>query len=122
MCKIFIGADPALYETSTRSMRLHGVVTSIRLENLYWQVLGEIGRRDGMTVNQLITRLYDEIIESRGEIVNFTSFLRVCGLRYLALQVSGGIPSDTSIPIRSLDADTVLAHERAAREAPPTAA
>ena len=39
-----------------------------------------------------------------------------------ALQVSGGIPSDTSIPIRSLDADTVLAHERAAREAPPTAA
>ncbi len=75
-----------------------------------------------MTLNQLITKLYDEIIESRGEIVNFTSFLRVCGLRYLSLQVSGGIPSDTSISIRSLDADAVLAHERAAHEAPATAA
>src|SRR6267378_2453509 len=26
MCKIFISADPALYDTSTRSVRLHGVV------------------------------------------------------------------------------------------------
>lgn len=114
MCKIFIGADPALYATSTRSLRLHGVVTSIRLEELYWQVLAEIGRRDGMTVNQLITRLYDEIIEARGAIDNFTSFLRVCCLRYQSLQVSGGIPVDPRVPIRSLDADAVLAHERAA--------
>lgn len=114
MCKIFIGADPALYETSTRSLRLHGVVTSIRLEALYWQVLAEIGRRDGMSVNQLITKLYDEIIEARGEIDNFTSFLRVCCLRYQSLQVSGSIPADTSVPIRSLDADAVLAQERAA--------
>ncbi|WP_315838444.1 ribbon-helix-helix domain-containing protein [Bradyrhizobium prioriisuperbiae] len=122
MCKIFIGADPALYETSTRSIRLHGVVTSIRLETHYWQVLSEIGRRDGMNLTQLITRLYDEIIEARGEIVNFTSFLRVCCLRYMSLQVSGGIPSDTSVSIRSLDADAVLAHERATLAAPPTAA
>jgi predicted DNA-binding ribbon-helix-helix protein len=112
MCKIFIGADPALYETSTRSMRLHGVVTSIRLETIFWNVLGEIGRRDGMSLSQLITRLYDEIIESRGEVENFTSFLRVCCVRYLSLQVTGGIPTDVSVTIRSLDADDVLARER----------
>ena len=47
MCKVFVCADPTLYDTSTRSLRLHGVVTSIRLENHFWYVLGEIGQRDG---------------------------------------------------------------------------
>jgi predicted DNA-binding ribbon-helix-helix protein len=116
MCKIFIGADPVLYDTSSRSSRLHGVVTSIRLENHFWHVLGEIGRRDGMNVNQLITKLYDEIIEACGEVPNFTSFLRVCCVRYLSLQILGGIPNDVSVPIWSLDADAVLARERAAFE------
>jgi predicted DNA-binding ribbon-helix-helix protein len=118
MCKIFVRADPVLYDTSTRSLRLHGVVTSIRLENLFWRVLGEIGRRDGMSVNQLITKLYDEIIEARGEVRNLTSFLRVCCLRYLSLQIIGGIPGDVSVPIWSLDANAVLAQERSAFEAP----
>ncbi len=118
MCKIFIGADPAYYDICTRSLRLHGVVTSIRLENLFWRVLGEIGRRDGMSVNQLITKLYDEIIEARGEVQNFASFLRVCCLRYLSLQILNAIPDDFSVPIRSLDANAVLARERAAFEPP----
>ena len=50
VCEIFISADPDSYASRTRSVRLHGVVTSIRLENLYWDVLVEIGARDGMTV------------------------------------------------------------------------
>jgi predicted DNA-binding ribbon-helix-helix protein len=116
MCKIFVGADPALYETSTRSMRLHGVVTSIRLEVIFWNILGEIGRRDGMSLSQLITKLYDEIIEARGEVENFTSFLRVCCARYLSLQLLGGIPEDVSVTIRSLDANDVLALERTAHQ------
>lgn len=113
MCKIFISADPALYETSTRSVRLHGVVTSIRLEALFWSVLAEIGRRDDMSLSQLITRLYDEITEARGEVENFASFLRVCCLRYQSLQISGAIPGDVTVPIRSLDANAVLAREQA---------
>jgi predicted DNA-binding ribbon-helix-helix protein len=116
MCKIFISADPALYETATRSIRLHGVVTSIRLETLFWNVLTEIGRRDDMSLSQLITKLYDEITEARGEVENFASFLRVCCLRYLSLQLSGGIPGDVSVPIRSLDANSVLARERASHK------
>jgi predicted DNA-binding ribbon-helix-helix protein len=111
MCKIFISADPMLYEGRTRSLRLHGLVTSIRLENLFWQVLAEIGERDGMTVNQLITKLYDEIVEAHGEVDNFASFLRVCCLRYQSLQLSGAIPRELGVPIRSLDADAVLARE-----------
>ncbi|WP_418319966.1 ribbon-helix-helix domain-containing protein [Piscinibacter sakaiensis] len=108
MCKIFISADPASYESRTRSVRLHGVVTSIRLENLHWAVLDEIACRDGMTVAQLIETLYDELVVDRGAVGNFSSFLRVCALRYERLIAEGRIPRDASVPIRSLDADRVL--------------
>ena len=110
MCEIFISADPASYESRTRSVRLHGVVTSIRLEHLYWEVLEEIARRDAMSVVHLIEKLYDELVAARGGVGNFTSFLRVSALRYEALVAQGRIPADTRIPIRSLDASTVL-HE-----------
>jgi predicted DNA-binding ribbon-helix-helix protein len=111
MCEIFIRANPQSYECQARSLRLHGVATSIRLENLFWEVLDELAQRDGMTVNQLITRLHDELTAHRGgEAVagNFSSFLRVCCLRYLMLQGEGRIPADKGIPIRSLDARAVL--------------
>ena len=112
MCKIFISADPELYRCRSRSLRLSGVATSIRLENQFWQVLEEIGRRDGLSISQLITRLYVELADSGGDCTNFSSFLRVSCLRYLALQLSGRIPADIEIPIRSLDADWVLAGEK----------
>ena len=112
MCQVFINADPHLYDCRARSVRLHGVATSIRLENLFWNVLDDIARRDAMSVPQLCTKLYDELIEARGGVDNFASFLRVSCGRYLALQLSGGIPQNTSIPIASLNAQRVLATER----------
>ncbi len=118
MCKIFISADPASYASRTRSVRLHGVVTSVRLENLHWAVLEEIAGRDGMSVGQLITRLYDELMAERGAVGNFSSFLRVCALRYEHLIAEGLIPRDESVPIRTLDADRVLDGLRRARPAP----
>lgn len=108
MCEIFVKADPALYDSRSHSIRLHGAVTSIRLENLYWQVLQEIATRDGMTANQLITKLYNEIVEYRGEIDNFSSFLRVCCLRYLSLMAEGRISSDKRQPIAGVRAPGML--------------
>ncbi|HEY2978739.1 MAG TPA: aryl-sulfate sulfotransferase, partial [Burkholderiaceae bacterium] len=52
---------------------------------------------------------YDELVADRGAVGNFSSFLRVCALRYENLIAQGLIPRDASIPIRSLDADRVLA-------------
>lgn len=121
MCRIFVGAEPAQYESRTRSVRLHGVVTSIRLENLHWAVLEEIARRDGLTVAQLIATLYDELVAERGAVGNFSSFLRVCALRYENLIAQGLIPRDASVPIRSLDAERVLAASAGARPPPPDA-
>lgn len=108
MCQIFVRANPQSYEATTRSIRLHGVVTSVRLENLFWDTLEELGARDGMGVPQLLSKLYDELLEHRGDIPNFSSFLRVCCLRYMTLQVDQRIPSDVRIPIRSLNAHAVL--------------
>ena len=118
MCQVFISADPHLYECRVRSVRLHGVATSIRLENLFWNVLADIASRDGMRVPQLCTRLYDELVQEHGKVDNFASFLRVCCGRYLALQLSGGIPQDASIPIGSLNAQRVLATERSGSAVP----
>jgi predicted DNA-binding ribbon-helix-helix protein len=102
MCEIFVKADPGMYEAKAHSLRLHGVVTSIRLEKLFWQVLQEIAERDGMNTNQLITKLYDELIVYRGEIDNFSSFLRVSCLRYLSLMVDGGISQDKNLSLAGL--------------------
>jgi predicted DNA-binding ribbon-helix-helix protein len=127
MCEIFISADPASYDSRIRSVRLHGVVTSIRLENLFWSVLEEIAARDGMGVVQLIEKLYDELVEARGAIGNFASFVRVTALRYQALMAHQRIPQDHRVPIRSLDAQAVLhalpvGWGRAAESAQPASA
>ncbi len=42
MCRIFAGQDPVSYDCETRSMRLNGQSTSIRLEQAFWQMLDEI--------------------------------------------------------------------------------
>ncbi|CAO3426820.1 ribbon-helix-helix domain-containing protein [Azospirillum doebereinerae] len=105
MCEIYVKADPILYECRSRSVRIHGVVTSIRLENLFWDVLADIAARDGMTVNQLIAKLYDEIVEARGEVPNLASFLRVSCMRYLTLVL--GKEEDSARPAARRGAEVV---------------
>ena len=85
MCRVYINADPILYESRTRSLRIHGVITTVRLENLFWDVLQEIAGRENLTTSQFAVKLYDELVALRGEVpTNFASFLRVCCLRYLS--------------------------------------
>jgi predicted DNA-binding ribbon-helix-helix protein len=87
MCGVYINADPILYESRTRSLRIHGVITTVRLENLFWDVLQEIAERESLTTSQFAVKLYDELIALRGEVpTNFASFLRVCCLRYLSMR------------------------------------
>ena len=112
MCRLFIGADPAMWETRLRSVRMRGFATSVRLENIYWRLLEEIAGRDGLSVAEILARLYDELRETQGEVENFASFLRVCCARYLMLQLAGDIPADLGRSISSLDAGSILARER----------
>jgi len=118
MCKLFINANPELWISKTHSLRIDGVVTSVRMENAFWHVLEELAERDSMNLPQMITRLYHESIDAGHDLGNFTSFLRVCALRYLELQLSGDIPKDTRVPIAALDADRILASKRSKPIAP----
>ncbi|HHB83859.1 MAG TPA: hypothetical protein ENK61_10410 [Devosia sp.] len=112
MCKLFIGADPALWQSTTRSVRIVGQVTSVRLEDFFWDVLSDIAKRDGLTLGQILTRFYNESIEEGHDLDNFASFLRVCCARFLALQLTGDIPQSPQSSIRALDAESILVRER----------
>ncbi|MDC2890804.1 ribbon-helix-helix domain-containing protein [Psychrosphaera algicola] len=74
MCRLFINADSQLWTYRTKSLRIDGVVTSIRLEEFFWDILEELSFRDQMTVNQMITKLYLESLDADHDISNFTSF------------------------------------------------
>jgi predicted DNA-binding ribbon-helix-helix protein len=83
MCEFFVKADPILYESRSRTVRIHGVLTSIRLENLVWDTLSEMANDEGCTTNALIVQFHDEILRHRGDVQNFSSFLRITCMRYL---------------------------------------
>lgn len=83
MCEYFVKADPIQYEQRSRTIRIHGVLTSIRLENMVWDILAEMAEAEGCTTNHLIVQFHDEILAHRGEVPNFASFLRVTGMRFL---------------------------------------
>ncbi len=116
MCQLFVGADPALWENETRSLRLDGMATSVRLEAFFWSVLEEIGTRDQLTVSHLLQRLYRESLDEGHDLDNFASFLRFCCGRYLALQLSGDVPADATIALRDVDASRILARENRRRD------
>ncbi len=83
MCEYFVKADPIAYEQRTRTVRVHGVLTSIRLENMAWDILAEMADAEGCTTNHLIVTFHDEILAHRGEVPNFASFLRITCMRFL---------------------------------------
>lgn len=84
MCRIFAGQDPASYESITKSIRLGGHATSIRLEARFWDILSEIAAGQNLTVPRFLTTLYDEALEIHGHVANFASLLRVSCLVYLS--------------------------------------
>lgn len=115
MCELFIKADAGQWQSRTHSLRIDGVATSIRIENAFWATLEEIGARDGMSVAQLITRLWHEAMDADHDLGNFTSFLRVCCARYHALIAAGEISADLTVPIAAHPARAILAREAARR-------
>ena len=115
MCQLFIDADPELWASHTRSFRMDGMVTSVRMEDLFWRTLETISARDDLSVPQLLHRLYNESLDAEHDLGNFTSFLRVCCLRYLDLQMRGLIPIEERIQLSQLPASDILSLEMEAR-------
>lgn len=83
MCHIFAGQDPADYAFETRSVRLMGHATSVRLEARFWNVLEELSAAQNMPMSKFLSLLYEEAQEVNGEVSNFASLLRCCCLNFL---------------------------------------
>ena len=83
MCHIFAGQDPANYSFETRSVRLMGHPTSVRLEARFWVILEELAAHQGMPMARFLSQLYEEALEIHGEVGNFASLLRCCCLNFL---------------------------------------
>lgn len=84
MCNIYANTAPALYASITRSVRLNGYVTSVRLEKRFWDLLDELAREEGTTTPRFIAKLYGEVLGVRGEVTNLASLLRVICTNWLA--------------------------------------
>jgi predicted DNA-binding ribbon-helix-helix protein len=84
MCHIFASQDPSNYAYETRSVRLMGVATSVRLEAKFWSVIEDIALMQRLTMPQFLNMLYMEALDIRGEVPNFASLLRCCCLNYLS--------------------------------------
>jgi predicted DNA-binding ribbon-helix-helix protein len=76
MCRLFASQSPETYAFETRSIRLNGQSTSIRLEKIFWTILEQIAASEGMSVPRFISTLHSEVLQVWGEVANFTSHLR----------------------------------------------
>ena len=82
MCHVFAGQDPVRYEQISRSVRIGGHSTSLRLEAAFWDVLDEIAASQGISTPKFLSLLHDEALEIHGDISNFASMLRTTCLLY----------------------------------------
>lgn len=97
MCQIYSGTDPAVYENVSRSVRINGVVTSLRLEKRFWEILDEISASEGVSTPRFLGKLHDEAVARRGEIPNFASLLRVVCTVYLEKVATGASDHAASV-------------------------
>jgi len=103
MCHLFAHQPQRDYESQTRSLRINGHSTSIRLEMSFWDTLEEIAAKEGMSLAKFLTTLHNEVLDHHGEVKNFASLLRCSCLIYRSKQVSV-VPQFAAKPARVLDA------------------
>jgi predicted DNA-binding ribbon-helix-helix protein len=82
MCQLFAHQPQRNYESQTRSIRIDGHCTSIRLELAFWDTLEEIAAKEDMSLAKFLTRLHSEVLGHHGEVHNFASLLRCSCLIY----------------------------------------
>ncbi|MEZ5898827.1 MAG: ribbon-helix-helix domain-containing protein [Hyphomicrobium sp.] len=84
MCRILSSQPASAFAYQTRSVRLGGHATSIKLEAAFWEILEEIAAELNKPLGRFLTELHDEVIYISGDTHNFTSLLRCACLTYLS--------------------------------------
>lgn len=84
MCRILSSQPASTFAYQTRSVRLGGHATSIKLEAAFWEILEEIAGQVNKPLGRFLTELHDEVVMISGETHNFTSLLRCACLTYVS--------------------------------------
>jgi predicted DNA-binding ribbon-helix-helix protein len=103
MCHLFARQPQRDYESLTRSLRIGGHCTSIRLEMSFWDTLEEIAAKENMSLGKFLTTLHNEVLYHHGEVKNFASLLRCSCLIYRAKSVAA-LPEFPAAAVAILDA------------------
>jgi len=83
LCCILANQNPEIHRFISRSIRMGGHSTSVRLEAKFWVILDSVAENQAMRVPQLLSRIYDEALEINGDVPNFASLLRCACILYL---------------------------------------
>ena len=83
--------DPAIlkFEMSlarplSRSVRLNGFATCLRLEEIYWEVLADMARINECSINALLSYVDREVHLRHGGVKNFSGLIRVVCVMHLS--------------------------------------
>jgi predicted DNA-binding ribbon-helix-helix protein len=83
--------DPAILEFEmslarplSRSVRLNGFATCLRLEEIYWEVLADIARINDCSINALLSYVDREVHLRHGGVKNFSGLIRVVCVMHLS--------------------------------------
>ena len=67
----------------SKSVRLNGFATCLRLEEIYWDVLSDISQCNACSINALLSYIVREIHLRHGGVKNFSGLIRVVCVMHL---------------------------------------
>ncbi|MFJ4248463.1 Ribbon-helix-helix domain-containing protein [Pseudomonas helmanticensis] len=69
--------DIALIQPLSRSVRLNGFATCLRLEQVYWNILGRMAEDCGCSISTLLSHVDRQVHLRHGGVKNFSGLVRV---------------------------------------------
>lgn len=69
--------DMGLARPLSRSVRLNGFATCLRLEQVYWDILTDMARDNGCSVSALLSHVDRQVHLRHGGVRNFSGLVRV---------------------------------------------
>jgi predicted DNA-binding ribbon-helix-helix protein len=83
MCRVFTAQNPERFAKVSRSVRISGHSTSVRLESAFWDALEDMAEMEGMSTSKLIAELCNEARDLPDVMSNLSSMLRTVCVLYL---------------------------------------
>ncbi|MDX9670630.1 MULTISPECIES: ribbon-helix-helix domain-containing protein [unclassified Pseudomonas] len=85
--------DFELIRPLSRSVRLNGFATCLRLEQVYWNILGAMAEDNGCSVSTLLSHVDRQVHLRHGGVKNFSGLVRVvCVMNGLRATPSAVMP------------------------------